>query len=64
VRPGNAFLSASTDPRAPGQKAEAGQEIFLSEVEAAQLLRLNRRAVELIEVIEDERSPTTKRLPG
>jgi hypothetical protein len=56
-------MSASTDPGTPGRTAAAGQEIVLSEAEAAQLLRIGRRSVDLIEVIEDEPAPTQKRLP-
>jgi hypothetical protein len=64
VRSGNALMSASNDPGTPGRTAAAGQEIVLSEAEAAQLLRIGRRSVDLIEVIEDESAPTQKRLPG
>jgi hypothetical protein len=57
-------MFSSNDPRRPGGASEAGQELVVSEIEAAQLLRLNRRGLELIEVIEDQPAPPKKRLPG
>jgi hypothetical protein len=38
--------------------------MVVSEAEAAQLLRLNRRGLELVEVIEDQPAPPKKGLPG
>jgi hypothetical protein len=58
------FISASDDPGTPGFVAEPGTEIVLSEIEAAQLLRIGRRDVELLEVIEDDPTPRKPRLPG
>ena len=63
VRPGHLFLSSSNDPRTPGRASEAGDEIVVSEAEAAQLFRIGRRGLELLEVIDDEPKPK-KKLPG
>jgi hypothetical protein len=63
IRPGTAFVGASTDPETPGFTAKSGEEIVVSEEEAARLLRVFRRKLELLEVIDDHQSPRRK-LPG
>jgi hypothetical protein len=50
--------------RRPRTFADAGDEIVLSEAEAARLLRLSRRSVDLVEVIDDVPELTKKKLPG
>ena len=57
-------MSSSNDPHAPGGASKAGQETVVSEAEAAQFLRLGRRGLELIEVIDDQPMQPKKRLPG
>jgi hypothetical protein len=63
VRPSSAILSSSDEPGATGAGIEAGEELVVSEAEAAELLRFARRAVELVEVIDDQ-PMEKKRLPG
>jgi hypothetical protein len=57
------LVVASTDPETPGFTVEPGQEIVVSEGEAAHLLRRGRRGLELLEVIDDRPEPPRK-LPG
>jgi hypothetical protein len=56
-------MLSSTDSKVRGGSFEAGDEIVVSEREAAQLLRVGRRGLELLEVIEDDPTPP-KKLPG
>jgi hypothetical protein len=57
-------MTFSNDASTPGGSSEAGEEMVVSEEEAARLLRLGRRGLELIEVIEDQPSAAKKKLPG
>ena len=64
ARSGTALMWSSDDPRTPGRSVKADRRIVVSEAEAAQILRVGRRGVDVIEVIEDETPPTKKKLPG
>lgn len=64
VRPGHAFMTFSNDASTSGGSSDAAEEVVVSEAEAARLLRLGRRGLELIEVIEDQPSAAKKKLPG
>jgi hypothetical protein len=57
-------MTFSNDASTPGGSSEAGEEMVVSEAEAARLLRLGRRGLELIEVIEDQPAAPKKKLPG
>jgi hypothetical protein len=50
------------DAGSPGASG-AGRELIVSEAEAAKMLKIGRRGLELLEVIDDQ-PPPERRLPG
>jgi hypothetical protein len=56
-------MTATTDARRPGRSYAAGEEFVVKESDAAVILRVMRRGVDLVEVI-DDRPSGPRKLPG
>ncbi len=65
VRSGHALFRFGDDveDEAAGRTYQAGDELLVDEPTAATMLRMARRSVELIEIV-DDRPERAKRLPG